>query len=166
MIRDVLPSDASAIVNIYNHYVLNSVVTFELDPITIKDMSQRIETVSSSELPWVVATENEQVVGYAYGTKWKERAAYRFSVETTVYLDPGSKKKGWGTKLYNKLFNKLEEMNVHLAIGGITLPNEASIALHEKLGMTQVAHFNQIGFKFDQWLDVGYWQKVLNSPNN
>ena len=78
MIRDVLPSDASAIVNIYNHYVLNSVVTFELDPITIKDMSQRIETVSSSELPWVVATENEQVVGYAYGTKWKERAAYRF----------------------------------------------------------------------------------------
>ena len=57
-------------------------------------------------------------------------------------------------------------MNVHLAIGGITLPNEASIALHEKLGMTQVAHFNQIGFKFDQWLDVGYWQKVLNSPNN
>jgi phosphinothricin acetyltransferase len=163
MIRPVQASDAQAIADIYNEYILNSVITFEEQAITAQDMAVRFEEVSSSSLPWCVAESDGRVLGYAYASKWKGRCAYRFSVETTVYVDASSKGKGIGSMLYEALLAQLRAQKYHLAIGGIALPNAASIKLHEKFGFEKVAHFKEVGFKFGHWVDVGYWQVVL--PN-
>ena len=101
------------------------------------------------------------ITGYAYATKWKARSAYRFAVETTVYLADGLARQGLGSRLYEELFGLLKERQIHAAIGGIALPNDASVALHEKFGMRKVAHFEQVGFKFGKWVDVGYWERFL-----
>ncbi|MBO6586231.1 MAG: N-acetyltransferase [Gracilimonas sp.] len=161
MIRPVQPEDTYALTDIYNYYILDTTVTFEEEKITPEEIQSRIHKVESSALPWLVAEEQDKKVGYAYATKWKERSAYRHSVEISVYVDHNRQGNGWGTKLYQALFTELQKKDIHLAIGGITLPNDASIALHEKFGMEKVAHFKEIGYKFGQWLDVGYWQKRL-----
>jgi L-amino acid N-acyltransferase YncA len=103
------------------------------------------------------------VIGYAYAGKWNVRSAYRHTVETTVYLSNSTLSKGWGTRLYQALFDTLRDKSIHTIVGGITLPNPASIALHEKFGMKKVAHFSEVGYKFGKWLDVGYWQMELKS---
>jgi len=162
MIRPVKRQDAQEIVDIYNHYVENTVITFEEECIDSNEMVKRIEKVIDANLPWLVIEESGILLGYAYATPWKARSAYRFSVEATVYLDPKEQGKGLGTQLYKTLFSELKQKSIHSVLGGITLPNPASIALHEKLGMTKVAHFHQIGRKFDQWLDTGYWQLTLD----
>ena len=114
--------------------------------------------VRAQKLPWLVALDADQCLGYAYATRWKERFAYRFSVESTVYLAPAASGRGLGSALYRALFDELKALGVHAVVGGITLPNPASVALHEKMGMRKVAHFAEIGFKFGEWVDVGYWQ--------
>ncbi|WP_428234710.1 arsinothricin resistance N-acetyltransferase ArsN1 family B [Gracilimonas sp.] len=161
MIRPVQPKDIPYINNIYNYYIRATTVTFEEEEVSAEDITTRINKIESAELPWLVAEHEGLIVGYAYATKWKERSAYRHSVEISVYVDHNRQGNGWGTKLYQALFTELQKKDIHLAIGGITLPNDASIALHEKFGMEKVAHFKEIGFKFGQWLDVGYWQKRL-----
>lgn len=161
MIRPVQPTDVPALTDIYNYYIRETTATFEEEEIVSDNMQSRIQKVESSGLPWLVAEELDEIVGYAYATKWKERSAYRHSVEISVYVDNHKHGNGWGTKLYQALFTELQKRNIHVAIGGITLPNDASIALHEKFGMVKVAHFKEIGFKFGQWLDVGYWQKKI-----
>lgn len=122
------------------------------------DIQRRIENVQGVGLPWLVAVEDDAVVGYAYATKWKERSAYRFSVEVSVYLSHQMQGRGLGAKLYEAIFSRLKEGGINAVIGGITLPNPASVALHEKMGMRKVAYFEKVGFKFNQWHDVGYWQ--------
>ena len=124
-------------------------------------MAERICGVAAASLPWLVAEQSGQVVGYAYATKWKARSAYRFSVESSVYLAQSVIGQGLGSKLYEALFALLKERGVHVVIGVITLPNPASIAFHEKLGLKKVAHFEEVGFKFNKWLDVGCWQIAL-----
>lgn len=161
MIRAVIPSDATALVDIYNHYIQHSTATFEEQIIDASAMSSRIAKVERENLPWLVLEEAGEINGYAYATKWKERSAYRYSVETTVYIAADGHKKGMGTQLYQALFSELRLLGIKTAIGGITLPNDASIALHEKMNMRKVAHFEKVGFKFNQWLDVGYWQTHL-----
>ena len=161
MIRDATLNDAAKIVDIYNHYISESVVTFEQEIISADIMQERISKVLDSKLPWLVAEQDSNIIGYCYATPWKERSAYRFSVEATVYLHPQVKGLGWGSQLYQSLFEQLKQKQIHAVMGGITLPNEASIKLHEKFGMNKVAHFKQVGYKFEQWLDVGYWQKIL-----
>ena len=167
MIRAVVINDARQIVDIYNHYITHSMATFEEDPIEPESLSKRIQETLDNDLPWFVAeeiceqTQESQVIGYAYASKWKGRCAYRYSVEVTVYLSPELSTKGWGTKLYEALFLALKQKSIHIVMAGISLPNEASIALHEKFGMKKVAHFDEIGFKFNQWVDVGYWQGKL-----
>jgi L-amino acid N-acyltransferase YncA len=161
MIRPVTVADSEAIARIYNHYITSTIVTFEEEPVAPGEIAARIQEVSSAALPWLVAEQGGQVVGYAYASKWKGRCAYRFSVESTVYLDPGQTRRGLGSLLYNQLFSDLRTRGVHVVIGGIALPNGASVALHEKLGMEKVAHFREVGFKFDRWIDVGYWQRTL-----
>ncbi len=99
--------------------------------------------------------------GYAYASEWKSRCAYRYSVETTVYLHPDARGKGIGTLLYQELIRKLSKLELHAAIGGIALPNDASVALHEKIGFKKAAHFKQVGYKFNKWVDVGYWELIL-----
>lgn len=163
MIRDAVKGDSEAIAQIYNHYVENTAISFEEKSVSGSDIQHRIEGVQGAGLPWLVAVEEGGVVGYAYATKWKERSAYRFSVEVSVYLSSQVQGKGLGAKLYETLFSKLKESGIHTVIGGITLSNPASVALHEKMGMKKVAHFEKVGFKFNQWHDVGYWQLNLNS---
>ncbi len=158
MIRPVKHEDCEDIVAIYNHYIENSSATFEELSLTGSDIANRLADVQAQGLPWLVAEEEGVLQGYAYANKWRERSAYRFSVESTVYLAPDSVGSGWGTALYSELFDQLRALELHAVIGGITLPNPASVALHEKMGMHKVAHFPEVGRKQGQWLDVGYWQ--------
>ena len=161
MIRQATEADAEKITSIYNHYILNSTATFEEIPLTASEIIQRIEKVQNLDLPWLVAEEDGCVIGYAYATRWNERCAYRDTVEASVYLSHNLTVKGWGTKLYEALFARLREKSLRVVIGGITLPNPASIALHEKMGMEKVAHFKNVGYKFGRRIDVGYWQIEL-----
>lgn len=162
MIRAVTVQDASSIASIYNDYVENTSITFEVNPVTSEDMALRINDCQSNNLPWLVAEHDGKVVGYCYASRWKGRCAYRYAVEATVYVDASSKSKGWGSRLYEQLLHQLENMGFHAVICGIALPNDASVALHEKFGMKKVAHFKEVGRKFDRWVDVGYWQCLLN----
>jgi len=162
MIRAAAEADAEAIAYIYNYYVTDTIVTFEEDPVTESEIARRIDLVQSAGLPWLVAEENGEILGYAYATQWKERVGYRFSVEITVYLDKDCKGRGIGSQLYGELFRLLEKRGVKSAVGGVALPNDASVALHEKFGMRKVAEFERIGVKFGQWINVGYWQKFFS----
>ncbi|MBX3622893.1 MAG: N-acetyltransferase [Rhizobacter sp.] len=161
MIRAAAPGDAAALAEIYNHYVAHTTITFEEQPVAPDQMAERVRDVATASLPWLVAEGEGRVLGYAYAGRWRPRSAYRHSVETSVYLRDGSGRRGLGSGLYEALFAALQAQGVHAVIGGIALPNESSIALHEKFGMKKVAHFEQVGFKFGRWIDVGYWQRVL-----
>jgi len=160
-IRAAEPPDAAGIAAIYNHYVERSIVTFEEEPVSDAEMARRIEDVRADSLPWLVAEEKGEVLGYASSRPWKPRRGYRFSAEVTVYAEHGSAGRGIGTALYEHLLPALRARGIHAAMGGIALPNAASVALHEKLGFEKVAHFREVGFKFDRWIDVGYWEKIL-----
>ena len=160
MIRACTAADAAAICAIYNPYVLETVITFEETPVSTAEMAQRIADVTA-RLPWLVAEEGRGLVGYAYATPWKARSAYRFSVESTVYVAPDHMGRGVGTALYRELIDALRRLGMHSAVGGIALPNAASIALHEKLGFRKIGQFVEIGRKFDRWVDVGYWELIL-----
>jgi len=160
-IRTAAAGDGAALAQIYNHYITATVVTFEETPLSADDMSARLAEVSAARLPWLVAQTAAGLSGFAYASPWKGRCAYRYSVESTVYLEPTAAGRGLGTELYSTLLTRLQELGCHAVIGGIALPNEASVALHEKLGMRKVAHFAEVGFKFGRWVDVGYWQRVF-----
>ena len=122
-------------------------------------MRQLIADIGAS-LPWLVCVEDGQILGYAYATKWRARAAYQHVVESSVYLCGGAAGKGLGSALYRALIAELQKLPVHTVIGGIALPNLASIALPEKMGLQKGAHFAQVGKKLDRWIDLGYWQRV------
>jgi phosphinothricin acetyltransferase len=158
-IRPATSTDAEAIAAIYNHYVRETTVTFEEQEVTAAEMASRLADVAAARLPWLVAEAADGVVGYGYATKWRVRAAYRYSVETSIYLAPAMTGRGIGRALYDPLLDVLRERSIHTAIGGIALPNAASIALHERLGFVKVAHLGEVGFKFGRWIDVGYWQR-------
>jgi L-amino acid N-acyltransferase YncA len=161
LLRDATPDDAEAIVAIYNYFVDSTTISFEEELVPAAAMRQRIGDVQDTGLPWLVAEVDGRVTGYAYATKWRVRSAYRYAVESSVYLAQGSAGKGLGAALYAQLIARLRESGAHVVIGGIALPNAASVALHEKMGYTKVAHFAEVGRKFDRWIDVGYWQLTL-----
>ncbi|MBN1257981.1 MAG: N-acetyltransferase [Planctomycetes bacterium] len=160
MIRMIKDDDTQAICEIYNHYIKNTMVTFEEQLVSAKEMAGRIHSVSS-EYPWFVYEEAGAVIGYSYANRWKSRSAYRYSVESTVYLAPEVMGLGIGTALYEELLKALRKQNIHSAVGCIALPNPASVKLHEKLGFQKIAHLKEMGWKFDKWIDVGYWQLIL-----
>ncbi|MCM2679292.1 arsinothricin resistance N-acetyltransferase ArsN1 family B [Echinimonas agarilytica] len=161
-IREVQSTDAGAISEIYNYYIHHTVITFEEHEVSADEMKNRFVAVHHQGLPWLVAQHNGDVVGYAYASQWKQRYSFRFSVEVTVYLAPSASGKRIGTALYQSLFDALKATSVHIMIAGITVPNEASVALHEKFGFRKVGHFSEVGFKFEQWLDVGFWQVEMS----
>ncbi len=163
MIRSANDSDAEAIAGLYNHYVENSIATFETEPVSGADMSERVALVQRLGLPWLVIEADGQVCGYACAVRWKQRTAYRHSVESTIYMAHDSVGRGLGVPLYSELMRQLEPLGVHAVLAGIALPNEASVGLHEKLGFAKVAHMREVGRKFDRWIDVGYWQRVEDS---
>jgi L-amino acid N-acyltransferase YncA len=160
MIRDASVADAESVCAIYNPYILETVITFEEEPVSVEAMGKRIADVTA-EYPWLVWQEDGQVLGYAYARRWQERAAYRHTAEATVYVAQGNHGKGVGTTLYREVLARLKPLNVHTVIGGVALPNEKSVAMHERLGFKKVAHYEEVGRKFGQWIDVGYWQVTL-----
>lgn len=165
MIREASEEDAQAIANIYNHYIRNTVVTFEESDTSSTEIFTRITKVKQAGFSWLVAEENDKIIGYAYSSPWNERSAYRHTAEVSVYLANSGTSRGWGTRLYQALFDDLRAKSITTVIGGIALPNNASVALHEKFGMEKVAHFTKVGYKFGEWLDVGYWQAQIDEES-
>ena len=160
MIREVKLSDAKAIVDIYNYYILNTNITFEEKQLTVDDMEERI-IEKTAKHPWIVYERDGQVIGYAYLSGWHSRSAYRYSNEASIYLDRNEKGHGIGKELFSKLLEISKGYGVHTIVSGITIPNKESISLHEKFGFKKIAEFEEIGFKNNKWLNVGYWQKLL-----
>lgn len=159
-IRAACTSDAQQICDIYNYYITNTCITFEEDPVSPEEMSGRIGNVIKDSA-WLVYEEEGHMRGYAYYTKWRVRSAYKYSIESTVYVDYNHKGMGIGRKLYAALIEIAREKGIHIIIGGIALPNPESVALHEKMGFDKVAQFKEVGYKLNQWVDVGYWELML-----
>lgn len=162
-IRPVSLQDASVISSIYAYYVKETPITFEIDVPDETEIKKRI-TEYTQKHPWIVCEVGGKVVAYAYATPFKARAAYRWSVETSIYVDHNFHGQGLGEKLYRALCERLKAMGILNIVGVITLPNPSSIKLHEKMGFQLVGRFPEVGFKMGQWYDVGYWQLTLPKP--
>lgn len=160
MIRPASVADAGAIAAIYNPYIEQTVITFEEAPVSLNDMEARIRAICAG-YPYLVWEESGEVLGYAYLNKWKERAAYRFAVEDSVYIKMGHERKGIGAALLTALIEEARGRSLHAMVAVITVPNERSVGLHEKLGFRKIGQLDEIGFKLGRWLDVGYWELFL-----
>lgn len=160
-IRLAKPSDARSLLDIYAPYVENTAITFEYEVPTIEDFATRIEK-TLEKYPYLVAEEGGVVVGYAYASTYYARAAYDWAVELSVYVCQDARGKGVGSKLYDAMEEMLEQMGYIHFLACISLPNEASLALHRKRGYQQVAHFPKIGYKFECWHDIVWLQKSLD----
>jgi phosphinothricin acetyltransferase len=159
-IRGAATGDAERLCAIYNYYVANTVITFEEQAVPAPEMGRRIADGTTS-YPWLVWEHDGTIAGYAYAAAWRPRSAYRFAVETTVYISPERAGQGIGAALYEELIERVPACGFHCAIGSIALPNPASVALHEKFGFTKLGELKEIGWKLDRWVDVGYWQLLL-----
>ena len=159
-IRKVEDKDASAIARIYNHYILHSVTTFEEDILTDQQMLQRIQQIRQT-YPYLVGEIEGNVVGYAYANQWKARSAYRYTAESSIYIDVNHHGLGYGKQLYRQLITASRDHGIRMLIGGISLPNPNSIQLHEMLGFKYLGTFHRVGWKLDRWIDVGYWELHL-----
>ena len=164
MIRSVEFSDAADIAEIYNHYINNTIITFELDPIDEAEIRSRIELVTESGYPWIsyVDPETNSVIGYAYANQWRKRVAYKFVVESAIYLRKGFEGQGIGKQLYRDLFNRLKVSGFTSVIAGVCLPNPGSVAIHESMGFRKAGLFRKVGRKFDRWIDVEFLQLELD----
>lgn len=164
-IRDADPArDAAACAAIYAPHVEGSAVSFEERAPDAAELARRIERYGASHA-WLVAEREGEVVGYAYATAFNERPAYRWSAGVSVYVAEGEHGRGVGRTLYEALFDRLRERGFRMACAGITLPNEASVGLHESLGFKQVGVNPEIGWKNGAWRDVGWWQLELAPPS-
>lgn len=157
-IRFVTLDDAAQLAEIYNYYIETSDATFELEKIDSAEMENRIGETLEKDFPFFVYEENREILGYAYGRMFRPRRAYQHSIEVSVYIKNGEEGKGIGTALYQKLFAEISQRDFHAIIAGVSLPNDASVKLHEKFGFEKLAHFREVGFKFGRWIDVGYWE--------
>jgi L-amino acid N-acyltransferase YncA len=163
-IRSVDAGDAEAIRSIYAPFVTESATSFEVDPPDVKEMARRIGELRE-KYPWLVYEAGGEVLGYAYASPHRARKAYQWSVETSVYVHARSRKCGVGRALYTALFELLRRQGYVNAYAGITLPNPASVRLHESMGFLPIGVFSRIGFKFGKWHDVGWWQLRLQELN-
>ncbi len=160
-IRSVTEHDIEDICEIYNYYVENTAISFEEKRVSVNEMEQRILN-QSIDYPWLVYELDSKVVAFAYANKWKARSAYRFTLESTIYLSSECQGRGIGSRLYQQLFDELATRSIRSVMAVIALPNAGSIALHEKMGFEKVAHFKEVGYKHEQWIDVSYWQKMFD----
>lgn len=164
-LRAATPDDAAAIADIYAPFVTASAVSFETEPPDEAAMRARIEA-GGALYPWLAAEEDGTILGYAYAARFRDRPAYRFAVETSVYLRAGASGRGLGRALYEPLLAMLEAQGFTQAIAAITLPNDASVRLHERLGFERAGTYRQVGWKLGEWHDVGLWQKALAAAGN
>jgi phosphinothricin acetyltransferase len=165
-IRLAADTDAQAIAAIYAPYVENTPVSFEYDPPTPEEMASRIRKVRGAELPWLVATDEGRLVGYAYATRHKERAGYQWCVESSVYVDRSSHRTGIGRALYARLFEILLELGYQNVYAGTTLPNDQTVKFHESFGFVETARFHSVGFKHGKWHDTAWWHLSLGPHPN
>jgi L-amino acid N-acyltransferase YncA len=161
-IRPADVTDAAAIADVYRPYVTDSVASFETVPPDAAELARRMTT--GPRLPWFVATRDDAVVGYAYASAHRSRAAYRWSVDCSVYLTAGERGAGTGRALYQRLLPELGDLGYVTAFAGIALPNAGSVGLHTALGFTPVGVYRAAGFKAGRWHDVGWWQLPLRPP--
>ncbi|MFV3329555.1 arsinothricin resistance N-acetyltransferase ArsN1 family B [Pseudomonas sp. NY15437] len=159
-IREARPEDASAIQAIYAPVVVSTAISFEEEPPTVEEMRRRITTTLKT-YPYLVAVRDGQVVGYAYASQHRARAAYRWAVDVTVYIEESERRTGVGSSLYSALLPILSRQRFNAAYAGIALPNTGSVRLHERLGFHHVGTFPAVGYKLGKWHDVGYWRLEL-----
>ncbi len=159
-IRVATENDAAGIQAIYAPIVAHSSISFEIEAPTISEIQARIHK-TLVQYPWIVCELNQKIIGYAYGSAFRLRPAYQWSAEVSVYVDSEFYGRGIGKSLYKSLFELLKIQGYYIAVGGITLPNKGSVAIHKSLGFKPVAVFNSIGFKLGAWHDIGFWQLEL-----
>jgi L-amino acid N-acyltransferase YncA len=163
-LRPAEQRDAAAIAAIYAPIVRDTFISFETEPPSASAMAERIEAIQQRH-PWLVATAGGEVVGYAYGSEHRQRAAYRWSVDVTVYVGESARGKGVGRRLYGSLLPLLRAQGFRGAFAGIALPNDASVRLHEAVGFTALGVYRDVGFKLGAWRDVGWWCLALSSDS-
>lgn len=159
-IRDAVPDDAAALAAIYRPFVVDTAVSFELEPPSVAEFLERI-LHAQSKWAWLVAERDGRALGYAYGSSFRSRPAYRWSVETSAYVHPEHWGHGVGRALYEELLALLTDKGYCVAYAGITLPNDASVQFHRSLGFHEVGVFRRAGWKFGKWHDVSWWQRQL-----
>jgi L-amino acid N-acyltransferase YncA len=163
VVRLAEPTDGSGVHAIYAPIVRDTAISFEVDPPSIEEMSRRIAS-TLPKYPWLVADDDGEILGYVYGGRHRERSAYQFSVDVTVYIQERARRSGVGHALYSTLLALLTLQGYHRAHAGITLPNEASVRLHESHGFLPVGVYPAVGYKLGEWHDVGWWQRPLRPP--
>ena len=156
MIREANSKDAKAIALIYNYYISNTTISFEEKPVNENIVIQRIN--SNEKNKWWIYQSADELLGYAYSTKWKPRSAYRYTVESSIYLKPNNFRNGIGTALYIKLLESLKKEGFRRVLAGISLPNDSSVLFHENFGFKKVGQLEAVGYKFKKWIDIGYWE--------
>lgn len=163
-VRQATEDDLAQLNDVYNRYVIETHFTFDIEPMTLearREWFEHYDTTGRHRV--VVGLSDSAVIGYACSSRWRPKPAYETSVETSIYVAPDAVGRGIGTRLYDELFKQLQGEDVHRAYAGIALPNQASIALHERFGFKRVAHFTEQGRKFDRYWDVGFYEKPLGS---
>ena len=165
MIRLANKRDAAQILDIYRPYIENTSISFETVVPFVEEMEARIERVLANN-PWLIFEESNIILGYAYASKHRERAAYKWAVDVSAYVRQDWRGKGIGKMLYTALLSVLRLQGYCNAYAGICLPNESSVGIHEYFGFKKIAHYNKIGYKFRQWHDVGWWELFLEQHNS
>jgi len=164
VIRAGMPGDLAAITQIYNHYIAHTPATFDLEPFTTEQRRPWFSQFGTERHRLFVATADDDLLGFAYSARFRPKAAYDNTVETTIYLRPDATGRGVGSRLYEHLFSTLDRMLVHRAIAVITLPNDASVALHERFGFLTVGDLDEVGFKFDRHWTTRWMQRRRPTP--
>jgi len=164
IVRDASEGDAPACAAIYAPYVRETAVSFEVEPPTPVEIAKRIAAATRTHA-WIVLEDGGRVVGYAYGGPHQKRAAYRFSCEVSVYVEQGRRRTGSGRALYEALFERIAARGYRMAVAGMTLPNEASVGLHQAMGFQPVGVYRRIGWKLGAWHDVAWVQRALGTEH-
>jgi phosphinothricin acetyltransferase len=158
-------NDAAGVLAIYAPIVNETAISFELEPPTAGQMRERIESTLDM-LPWLVAEQEHQVIGYAYASRYRQRAAYQWAAETSAYVRADARRSGVARALYAALLEILRDLSYRSALAGIALPNDASVAFHESMGFTPIGIYQKVGYKLGTWHDVGWWQLALGQYVN
>lgn len=160
MLRHFTKDDIAALLDIYNYYVTNTVATFDIKPLKLQTFEKKLNDINS-KYPFLIFEEEKQILGFAYASKFRPKPAYKFTVEATVYVKHTAHGKHIGSQLYKALIHELKQTDTHTILGVLTLPNEASIKLHQKFGFEEVAHLKELGYKFGAWHNVAIYQLRL-----
>jgi len=159
MIRPAASADFETLRDIYNYYITETAITFDTEELTIAQVAEKLTI--NSKYPCLVYEHEGTVVGFIAASGWKAKEAYEQTVEVSIYIHPGNRGHGFGGVLFNELIKQLRHQGIHSVISGIIMPNDPSVALHQKFNFKKVAHFAEVGSKFGKWLDVSYWQLIL-----